>query len=257
MFSAKYGGKRTIVQIFSRIFESFDVSNSVMNFIKTIKIVSNKKNFKYILDAGCGDGRFAFWLAQNYSDIKIDACDISEEKIKFCKEIQIQLSIDNINFFVQDLRTFQTKGFYDFVFSNHVLEHIYENKLVVSNLVYSLKKEGYLYIQMPNMVQKRIFPKKLLISLEEWEKREHVGQTLTLTSLSSELKHLGCKILTAEYKQGFWGELGYEIRCIALGLFNRYSLYILLLPIQKLFEVIDHLTNYSDGNNMLVLAKRS
>jgi len=210
-----------------------------------------------VLDAGCGDGQYSFWLSRQFPNSIIDACDLSKTKIYSCKKIQQQIGIENVNFFIKDLKTYKNEGKYGFVFSNHVLEHITNNELVIENLVASLKDGGYIYIQIPNNIQKRIINKKYLITLENWEKKEHIGQTLNLNTLSSELQKRGCKILIAKYTQGFWGELSYEILILTLGYFNRYFLYVLLLPIVLVLGFFDTLHKYKNGNEILVLARKT
>lgn len=259
IYDPKFRGKMfAIGKVFLRIFGSFDTSSSRdLYFVRIVKEVAKKIYLKDVLDAGCGSGQFSFWLAQEYPNVKIDACDLSEERISLCKEIQGRLKTRNIIFFVQDLRTYKSEGTYDFIFSNHVLEHIVENRLVISNFVSSLSREGYLYIQIPNNIQKRLsFGKRFLRSHEVWAKKEHIGQTLTLSLLSSELERLGCRILIARHTDGFWGEVRFELSQIAMNYLHSRILFALLFPLLKILGYIDSLVNYSDGNGILILAKK-
>lgn len=244
-------------KIFLRIFGSVDASSSPILFKRIVKKVDKDFNCRRVLDAGCGKGKYSFWLAQEYQNIIVDACDFAEDKIDLCRRIQHEMNTHNINFFVQDLRTYKKEGNYDFVFSNHVLEHIAENRLVISNLVDSLKLGGYIYIQIPNAVQKRLpFGKNFLASYDEWDRKEHIGQTLTLESLSSELQGRGCKVLIARYIEGFWGELAFELEEMALGFIHSRILFAALYPLLKTLGYIDSLANYSEGNGILVLARK-
>lgn len=249
--------RNRLAKTFLKIFGTIDTGSSHLHFMRIVRMVAKEIDFNHVLDAGCGKGKFSFWLAQEYRNTKIDACDLSGENVDLCIEIRNHLKIRSINFFVQDLRTYRNESTYDFIFSNHVLEHIIENRLVISNLVSSLKKEGYIYIRIPNAVQKRLsFGKRFLKSHEEWAKKEHIGQTLTLGLLSSELEHLGCKILIARHTEGFWGELRFELSEMALSYFHSRVLFALLYPLLKIFGYVDSLVNYSDGNGILVLAKK-
>ena len=226
--------------------------------MRIVKKLANEINFDSILDAGCGDREFSFFLAKKYPNAKIDACDLSKEMIDLCKEIQKHLKTCNISFFVQDLVTYKSHDTYDFIFSNHVLGHIIKNRLVISNLVSSINKNGYIYIQIPNALQKRLsFGKRFIRSHEEWAKKEHLSQTLTLDSLSSELERLSCKILIAKYTEGFWGELRFELSEMAQSYFHSYLLFALLFPLLRIFGYVDSLMNYSEGNGILILAKKT
>ncbi len=247
----------TPAKLFLKLFGDVDSSSAPLHFSRVAKKFVEKRDAISILDAGCGKGKYSFWLAQEYPNAEIDACDLSREKIEIIQDIQNRLIIRNINFFIQDLRTFKNEAAYDFIFSNHVLEHIVENQLVISNLVASLKPGGYIYIQIPDAVQKRFpFGKKFLKAYEKWEKDEHIGQTITLASLTTTLESLDCEIIKAGHTEGFFGELRFELAEIASSYFNSSILYGLLFPLLKTLGYIDSLINYSDGNGILVLAKK-
>jgi len=242
-----------LAKTFIKVFGTVDTSSSHLHFTRIVR----KIDFDHVLDAGCGRGKFSFWLAQEYPRAKIDACDLSQAKIDHCNTVQDHLETQNTNFFVQDLVAFENEGYYDFIFTNHVLEHIVENRTVISALVSSLKKGGHIYIQIPNAIQKRLpFAERFVEAHDEWAQGEHIGQPLTLDLLCSELEHLGCRILIARHTEGFWGELRFELAEMALRHYQSYALYSLFFPLLKVLGGIDSLIDYSQGNGILVLAKK-
>jgi SAM-dependent methyltransferase len=242
-----------LAEAFFRVFGGVDTSSSHLHFMRTVKEI----HFSRALDAGCGKGRFSFWLAQEYPAAMIDACDLSEEKITLCREIQARLEIDNLSFLVQDLRTYTHGGAYDFIFSNHVLEHISENRMVLAGLVSSLKPGGHIYVQVPGAIQRRLrFFRRFVHAHEQWAEREHVGQDLTLASLCSVLEGLGCDIVIARYTEGLWGELRFELSEMALSYFQSRLLFAVLYPLLKTLGYVDSLMKYEDGNGILVLARK-
>ena len=165
----------------------------------------------------------------------IDACDSSEEKISVCGEIQTRLGIGNIRFFVQDLRSCGLGAGYDFVFSNHVLEHISDNRSVLARLVSSLRPGGHIYIQVPTAMQRRLpLGKRFVRAHEQWTEGEHLGQDLTLASLCSVLEGLGCDILIVRHTEGFWGGLRFELSEMALSYFRSRLLFAVLYPLLKI-----------------------
>jgi len=246
-----------LAELFLKVFGTVDTSSWRLHFMRIVKRVAREGTFDRILDAGCGKGTFSFWLAREYPNARIDALDLSKDKIDLCKEVQERLRIRNVSFFVQDLLTFKSEGVYDFILSNHVLEHIAASRLAIANLVASLKEGGHIYIGMPNAVQRKpLLGKRFVKSYEEWAKKEHVGQMFTLDSLSSELERLSCKILIAKHTAGFWGVLRFELAEMALSYFHSRALFALLYPLLKLLGYIDSRVNYSDGNSILVLARK-
>jgi SAM-dependent methyltransferase len=241
-------------RLFLRIFGNVDTGSTHHHFIKTVKQLPFS-NIRNVLDAGCGKGKFSFWLSQKYPNIHIDACDLSAQNVELCKEIQNSLGT-NCRFFVHDLSNFKNPDRYDFIFSNHVLEHITDNETAIGNLVTSLRHGGYIYIQIPNATLSRLFPEKFLRAHSEWEKDEHVGQTLTLGSLSNVLKKSGCNILIEKYVSAFWSQLSFELKETALNYFNSRLLFIILFPALKLFGYMDSMFHHKKGNGILVLAQK-
>ena len=243
-----------LARVFLKIFGTVDTSSSHYLFMRIVK----RLRFESVLDAGCGKGRYSFWVAQAYPNVTIAACDLSSENIEHCKKTKKSLGIQNMRFFVADLLDYKSEGAYDFIFSNHVLEHIVDNRKVLSNLAASLKPGGYIYIQMPNAVEKRLsLSKKFLRAHESWAENEHVGQTLTLTSLSEELSSLGCTVLLARHLVGFWGELRFELSEMALSYFRSRLLFAMLYPFLKILGVIDSHVDYAEGNGIFVLARKN
>ncbi|WP_337871788.1 class I SAM-dependent methyltransferase [Ignavibacterium sp.] len=104
------------------------------------------KNIK-ILDAGCGNGGFVYWLTQIGYKNTI-GIDISEELI----DLGISLNIKNIE--QDDLIDHLKKheGTYDIIFCRDVLEHFTKNEIIeIFSLFNSaLKSSGKVIIQVPN-----------------------------------------------------------------------------------------------------------
>lgn len=105
------------------------------------------KNAK-ILDLGCGVGQFLYFLEKqgfkNYYGI-----DVSAQQIDFCKEKitdKVQ-AIDGLEFLKNK------KDIFDLIVLNDVLEHISKDRVVqLLRVIYSsLKKNGSLFIKVPNM----------------------------------------------------------------------------------------------------------
>ncbi len=112
---------------------------------------NKKKKFKRILDAGCGEGDFSFYLAKRFPKSKIDACDLNKKEIKANKEIQKKLKIKNMNFMVRNLNDIKgnnVKGTekYDLVLLMNLLSFNKNDGKIISNLHSVLKKNGVLFL---------------------------------------------------------------------------------------------------------------
>lgn len=103
--------------------------------------LSNNKSIK-ILDIGCGLGQTLEAL-KNQGYKNLEGIDISNEAVKICKEKGLKVSLKTID----DL-----EGKYDFIFLNHVLEHIEKKKVIniLNKIKTFLSESGILYITVPN-----------------------------------------------------------------------------------------------------------
>src|SRR3989338_7387595 len=87
-------------ELFLRVFGTVESSSSPLHFTRFAGKLSKEAGFRTALDAGCGKGKYSFWLAQEYPSSIVDACDLSVEKIDYCRMVQSRLGVGNINFFV-------------------------------------------------------------------------------------------------------------------------------------------------------------
>jgi 2-polyprenyl-3-methyl-5-hydroxy-6-metoxy-1,4-benzoquinol methylase len=110
------------------------------------KFLPKDKNTK-LLDVGCGDGNFVFWL-QNLGYYNVEGFDISKEQI----EIGLNLGVNNLmisgikEYF--ELNRYQ----YDIIFARDFLEHFTRGELFeIFELVnLNLKPNAKLIVQVPN-----------------------------------------------------------------------------------------------------------
>lgn len=114
---------------------------------KKIELVIKKfYNFKVsrFLEVGCGSGYITSYFANIYGSKNSYAVDVSNE-------LQIH---NNFNFkIVNGIKLPFKSGFFDLIISNHVIEHVGDEKLQINHLREinrCLKKTGALYLAVPN-----------------------------------------------------------------------------------------------------------
>jgi 2-polyprenyl-3-methyl-5-hydroxy-6-metoxy-1,4-benzoquinol methylase len=117
-------------------------------YFKTFYLNKLPKNTNcLILDIGCGNGKY-LKILEKLGFQNLYGIDISSEQIKLAKESNLfnVKCIDAVDF----LKNIQEK--YDVILLIDVLEHLdLEYSIELINLIYSsLKKEGKLFIQVPN-----------------------------------------------------------------------------------------------------------
>jgi SAM-dependent methyltransferase len=204
------------------------------------------KNFRQVLDAGCGPGDYALSLARKYPWLKVTGIDIEP-----------RVPPDNLppNFLIRrgSLMDLEENSVYDFIYCIDVLEHIPGNKKVMQNFYRALRDGGYLYIHMPAKKGKSIFPNRLYKEFAEWVAREHIGEHYDLDEMFLVLDEIGFKTIKGEYTFGFPGKLAWELDRMTD---KRFKIKLLLMPFLKLLGRISVLIPYREGNALLVLARK-
>lgn len=89
------------------------------------------------LDAGCGSGRFTVLLAERFEQVV--GIDISEPLIEIARQ---KRSRPNLEYRVQDLRTFNDPAGFDLIFSSTTLHHIPELSTTLERLRRLLRPHG-------------------------------------------------------------------------------------------------------------------
>ena len=122
--------------------------NEANFFIENLveKLALNEKS--NVLDLGCGKGRHAFKLSGIFKNV--DGIDLSENNINLAKQIKKQ----NLHFYIGDMRNFNMKKKYNYVFnlftSFGYFENASENLSVLKCINNHLVDGGYLLIDFLN-----------------------------------------------------------------------------------------------------------
>jgi ubiquinone/menaquinone biosynthesis C-methylase UbiE len=112
-----------------------------------------KKYIKNKIIADLGSNHCAISiLSQNFNPKQVNCFDLNLEALKIGYNNASILGIDNMIFHETNLMDIkQLNETFDFMYSFHVLEHIYENdiKQVINEFFRILKKGGYILISIP------------------------------------------------------------------------------------------------------------
>jgi len=222
-----------------------------------------RRQFSSILDAGCGDGTFTFYVARRCPNARVLGVDVGEQglhgeenTLEICHRVQGILQLPNLGFRKLDLRELDAADTFDFVYCFDVLEHIRENKQVLSNVYRALSKDGRFLLRIPTRAQKRILPKRFTAEHEKWAKVEHVGQHYEMDTLLADLKEIGYQVISAQYSVGFWGRLSFELleglRTSRLPEVVQFG----AMPLLKLLRWIDTQAKLKEGDGLLVLCQK-
>jgi len=131
-----------------------------MNIVKRLSLIPSRK-FKYILDAGCGDGELSKKIkeitrAQVYGvDISLKICKPAQQKGIIVKEADLSKKIP-----FED-------NFFDMVFTSEVIEHLINPDNFLKETKRILKDDGVLILTTPNLASwyNRIL---LFLGIQPW-----------------------------------------------------------------------------------------
>ena len=139
--------------------------------------------YQHALDAGCGRGLYTTILPKRAN--KISAIDYSKDHIDALKRRLGHLPQLSLHVGSADNLPFSSQQF-DLVLHCEVLEHIEDDKKVLSEIFRVLQPEGKLVISVP-------------VPPAPFYDSEHVREGYTLEHISQLLKDLGFEILRYQY----------------------------------------------------------
>ncbi len=153
------------------------------NKFKKINSYLNIKNNEKVLEIGCGWGTLSQYLFEN-NTINIDAITISEEQLKYARELNITKKLADCNFKLEDYR--KTNSKYNKIVSVEMIEAVGSKYLpiYIETIKKCLQKDGHAIIQgitiaderfteysrQVDFIQKYIFPGGFLPSKKLLEK---------------------------------------------------------------------------------------
>ena len=105
------------------------------------------KNINKILEFGCGNGISLQILQEKNKDFILQGIDLNPASVKSCDEKGINCQLADITDFSK-----QHKKIYDAIISFEVLEHLVDPKKVLKSIKKTLKKDGIIYMTMPNYI---------------------------------------------------------------------------------------------------------
>lgn len=172
------------------------------------KMLKDFKEPRTILDAGCGDGCYSFYLARRFPKSKVHAIDKSRELIEACETIRARLNITNLRFEVQSLIDLSSRGSYDLILCIDVLEHILEDQVALNNIGDTLSDQGILILHVP---QRRELNRFVLKPLDEGYVHDHVRNEYTEQEIEDKIERAGLHIQSKRYTFGWPGSLAREL----------------------------------------------
>ena len=188
------------------------------------------------LDAGCGSGSFAMFAAK----VGNESLGISfdERNFRLAETRSQLLEFKNVQFVLGDLRELDIYsdklGMFDQIICFETIEHILNDKKLISDLAKMLKPEGRLLLTTPYKYYKPLHGD----NISEHEDGGHVRWGYTFNDLKELFIASGLEIVVEDYISGFFSQkITNLMRRLSL-VIPHTAAWVLTLPL-RLFQIID------------------
>jgi SAM-dependent methyltransferase len=167
-----------------------------------------------VLDAGCGRGDLAIYLARRYPHWEVVGIELSEERAAVARKSAESLGLKNVQFRLGSLEDFEDAEGFDLIISADVLEHIENDRAVIKNLFRALRPNGFLIITSPSV------PQRKHLWLVHWRERRigfkpsdygHVRDGYSKQDVKEKFEEAGGSVVHSYFTYGFFGTLAFDI----------------------------------------------
>lgn len=231
-------------------------------FERLLNLIPMKK-IKTVMDLGCGQGEFAFMIADAHTETIVDAVDTDVAAMQKITETVEKFNIKNINTYTGMIQDLDKNDHYDMIFSIDVFQHIPVDQMPFQECYKKLKKGGYLITKMPAKKHKRILPKSWFREFDDTlagkrpdkDYMTHHGQVYDLQDLVKRYEQENFKVIAAFYSDGIIARAGWEINYLMMK--GGPILHLLSLPLGKFLMKLDGaFKNKKSGNIIQVIGQK-
>lgn len=196
-----------------------------------------------ILDAGCGAGDHAIYLARRFPGARVLGVDANQVGISRNTAIVEQMGVRNLAFAAGDLATLDVDGEFDLTVCIDVLEHIRAQEEALTALIRATAPGGMVFVHMPLVRPVPVPLSRHLQEFHEWAREEHVATPRSFNEFRDMVAGAGLTVESAIPTFGRWtGELATSLFAIPYRNtpINRVAQLLLGLPC-RIFAASDHL----------------
>ena len=205
-----------------------------------------------ILDAGCGKGYFALYLARRFPGARIVAMDLGRADLGEAERIRRAAGIGNVVFAHGDIQGGLGNERFDLIVSSEVLEYVPDEMRALRNLCDALRPGGALLIHLMHAEGayrrtgvRRLFHRRA----EQWRDDGMVRAGYTETGLAAQLAHAGFADVSVQPTFGPVGMFAHS--CFELGRTWPAPLYLAMFPVLVLLARWDARARIQSGGGML------
>jgi SAM-dependent methyltransferase len=226
-----------------------------------------ERDVEQVLDAGCGRGQLAHYLATRHPRLQVRGIDVAGAELAEAAALARWEGLDNLTFEPQDLMTIEMVEEFDLILCGSVLEHVPDDRDVLRRFRRALRPEGSVLLYVPTAAR-RILP--WFAARERALEREHGGdlhghvREYNVERFRRRVEEAGFTPGRVTVTYGWPGALAYEIvKSLDYWNWGRlqplrfWTYYALVHPWVLLLMAADYWKTNRKGNGVLLVAHRT
>lgn len=203
-----------------------------------------------VLDAGSGDGGYAFRLARRYPRSTFLGVDVMEDRLASARKRLASEGHSNVSFEERDLTTDQGTELYDLVYTIDVFEHIEDDRTALAALACALRPGGRLLLHTPLAPQRHWLRR---FDLDHCHRDDHIRAGYSVADLQEKARAVGLTPAVVTYTHGRWGTAAWELWMLTKGrLWSRIAAW----PVIRLLIAFEFVGHHAWGNCVLFEATK-
>lgn len=227
--------------------------NGLRNRARRILPLISKK-YKNIMDAGCGQGVFAFEIARRLPESSITGIDIETEFLERNRQIAEKIGLKNCHFEFQDITKMEIEEKYDLVLSVDNLEHIEDDDNALRNFYSVLIPNGELILHVPGYYRRWIFFRWKV----NFDVKGHYRPGYTKEEIVKKVENTDFKIIESYYTYGWLETVTNNISyLITKARMKNKFLYSFIFPLLLFISYLGRNSKPSKGAGVLIIAKKT
>ena len=212
-----------------------------------------------LLDAGGGEGAFAYYCARRFPQWRVVVADNEPEAIARGQQMKQRLGLHNLEVRSIDLLEEQGPETFDVVICSDVLEHIEQDERVVQNLAQVLKPHGILILTSPSI------PQRQHLRLVAWRERRigfhpahygHVRDGYSPKDMERLLKQSGLSSERIQWTFGRFGTLMFDLFFVTGDNQPNVVVYMVLFPFYMGLSWLDVCLPNHDGSAIMAVGRK-
>lgn len=144
-----YGQKNPLAALFFHLFGPLGTHARIRNARLIHTLAGIDLAGKRVLDVGCGHGYTLFWLAEHFSDMRLEGIDTAADQIAGCQRASVARCLSNLHFRPGTPYDLPGQPTYDLLIAIDVLEHLPDDRGPLTAFAPALKPGSYLAVHVP------------------------------------------------------------------------------------------------------------